>query len=159
MKFLIFIVLLACDVGYNHCHAQSSDSNIVCEINEEGVVVTGSLESLLLAVRQGKNIRVGWEIDLTKPSELTIEHWSDAGFLTIFKGHLFAQIESIFEQAPAPMTPPQVMLVDSKPDGWVGVIGTTGILRSNYKGPSEKPIMEIMELTESRVRTKWAVLD
>jgi len=79
--------------------------------------------------------------------------------LTIFKGHLFAQIESIFEQAPAPMTPPQVMLVDSKPDGWVGVIGTTGILRSNYKGPSEKPIMEIMELTESRVRTKWAVLD
>lgn len=159
MKYLLVIVLLGYSFDNNLCFAQTTHTNVVCEIGEDGEVVSGSLDSLLMAVRNGKKIRVGWELDFNKSSSSIIEHWSDAGFLTIFDGHLFAQIESIFEQAPAPMNPPKIMFVDSKPDGWVGIISTTGILRSNYKGSSEKSIKEIMALTESKVRTKWAVLD
>ena len=140
-------------------YSQSGNYCVVYSADENGNEVSGSLDSLLMLVNQGNSVRVGWEIPLNvrDGDPLIVKHWADAGFLTILNGHLFGQVRGIFEQAPAPMSPPMVMIVKNNPNSWVGIIGTTGLLRNNYTGPEDKSLMDQMKLTEKRVKTYWSV--
>ena len=157
MKKLIFCFFLS--VLSLCAFSQSGNYKIVYEADENGLAISGSLDSLISLVNQGNSVRVGWEIPLhlKDGKSLTIKHWADAGFLTIIDGHLFGQVQGIFEQAPAPMTPPKLLIVSNTPNAWVGIIGTTGILRNNYKGPADKPLIEQIQMTEAKVITRWAI--
>ena len=105
MKYVLCFIIL---IGFYNCtFAQVGKYTIVYEADEYGEPVSGSLDTLIKLVKEGNNVRVGWEVSLNLKGKepLIVEHWADAGFLTVLNGHLFGQVQGIFEQAPAPMTP------------------------------------------------------
>jgi|GEM_PF-1510709 len=147
---------------------------IVYEADREGNRISGSLEELNDYVRNGNPIRVGWELgkrDSTGRARL--EHWTDAGFITILKGHVFAQITSIYGQGTShpSIEVPFVQMMNGEPDGWVAIIGTTGEMRQKFKedqtmidafkemGLNDEQIAEQLKAQEkSKVKTMWAVM-
>lgn len=146
---------------------------VVYEADREGNTLSGSLEELLAYVRNGNPIRVGWELGKKEAGLGYLEHWTDAGFITIQKEHVFAQISSIYAQASsAPqMTEAAMFLTDDKPDGWVAIIGTTGEVKQKFRtspqtleaykqmGLSDEEIQKQLKNQETmRVKTKWAVM-
>lgn len=149
-----------------------SGYDIIYEANREGQKIAGSLEELNAYVKAGAPLRVGWVLTflhpLTKePTEM--EHWTDASFITLLDGHVFSQVRSIYEQGPSFSTPPGVFLANGKPNGWVAILGTTGVMRQKYDMESAKKSMEGSGMTEKeitdflieretmKVHTKWAV--
>lgn len=145
---------------------------VVYEADRKGNAVSGSLEELLHYVRNGNPIRVGWELGVKSDTTFYLEHWADAGFMTIQRGHLFAQISSIYGQGTtAPGMKPAVFLTNGKPHGWVAVFGTTGEVKQKFErdqammdylkstGKSDKEIDEEFKKMEvSNYATKWAVM-
>ncbi|OEK01933.1 hypothetical protein BFP97_10575 [Roseivirga sp. 4D4] len=147
---------------------------VVYEADREGNRISGSLEELNDYVRNGNPIRVGWELgkrDSTGRARL--EHWTDAGFITILKGHVFAQITSIYGQGSShpSIEVPFVQMMNGEPDGWVAIIGTTGEMRQKFKtdqatldayremGLNDEQIAEQLKAQEKmKVRTMWAVM-
>lgn len=168
-----FFALLCAVFGSINMYAQNS-YQVVCKIDSDGTVSRGSLEELVEFVRNGNPIRVGWELSFKTAGSQEVksfEHWTDAGFVTIINGHVFAQISSIYQQGPSFKDPPSVFLVDGKPNGWVAIIGTTGVLRQKFAGNerlkaslkkaglSEAEIQKQLKSMETmKVPTKWAVL-
>lgn len=154
-------------------NAQQSYS-VICEIDREGEIVSGSLLELSDYVKNGNPIRVGWVLHLKNPADgkaIELEHWTDAGFISLLKGHVFAQIKSIYQQGPSFVDPPGIFLVNEKPNGWVAVIGTTGVMRQKFAqddvivqsmkaaGMTDAQIKkELSAMEVMKVRTKWAVL-
>jgi hypothetical protein len=152
--------------------AQNSYS-IIYEADREGKEIKGSLEQLMNHVQNGNPIRVGWVLKFKNPkddSTIEMQHWADAGFITTLNGHIFAQIKSIYQQGPALTNPPAVFLVNDKANGWVAIIGTTGVMKQKYmrdeemtkmmkeSGMTEKEIEERLKKMETmKVHTKWAV--
>ena len=99
-----------------------------------------------------------------------MQHWADAGFITTIRGHVFAQIKSIYQQGPSMTDPPGVFLVNDKANGWVAIIGTTGIMKQKYKrdmeminlmkksGMTDKQVQdELKKMETMNVYTKWAI--
>lgn len=147
---------------------------IVYEADREGNRISGSLEELNNYVRNGNPIRVGWELgkrDSTGRARL--EHWADAGFITILKGHVFAQISSIYGQGTShpSIEIPFVQMMNGEPDGWVAIIGTTGVMGQKFKadqatinaykemGLNDEQVAEQLKAQEkSKVKTMWAVM-
>ncbi len=136
-------------------------------------MLKGSLEELIDYVEEGNPIRVGWELGVEGPNTTKLVHWTDAGFITIHKGHVFAQISSIYSQGTSAPTieTPFVSMMNAEPDGWVAIVGTTGLLGQKFKidpemveifkgmGLSDEEIEEEFKKQErSKVKTKWAVL-
>ncbi len=149
-----------------------SGYDIIYEANREGQKMTGSLEALNEYVKGGAPLRVGWVLTFLHPltNEPTeMEHWADAGFITVLDGHVFAQVRSIYEQGPSFSEPPAVFLAKGKPNGWVAILGTTGVMRQKYDMESARKSMEGSGMTEKeitdflkereimKVHTKWAV--
>jgi len=56
-------------------------------------VIDGSIEKLMEAVREGKQIRLYMDLGF-------VEHSMDAGFISIFEGNVYAQIDPIQSQRP-----------------------------------------------------------
>ena len=174
----ITVLILALMILSLYTYGQNNSRNqglykVVYEADREGKTISGNLENLLSYVRAGNPIRVGWELGQSGPNRILLEHWTDAGFLTIHKGHLFAQINSIYAQGPsAPSVErPSVMMPNAEPNGWVSIIGTTGSMRAKFKidqkmvnafkemGMSDSEIEKQMKDREkSKVKTKWAVM-
>lgn len=178
MKFLKLIVLLIY-ISNQFSFSQNDryeDSKIVYEADKNGKPISGNIEALLEHARNGKQLRVGWVLEF-KNSETgkieTIEHWSDAGFITIINNHIFAQINPIAQQSPKLSNPPEIRLIDGKANGWVAIIGTTGVLEQHFtenammtriveamkkRGASEEEISKRLEsMRRQNVKTKWAV--
>lgn len=131
-------------------------------------------------MQNGNPVRVGWVLKFKNPDPekdeiIEMQHWTDAGFVTTLKGHVFAQITSIYRQGPGISDPPSVFLVNDKPDGWVAILSTTGVMRQKYTMGEEmtaqmKQSMKAMGMTESEIKkeidamevqnviTKWAVI-
>jgi len=146
---------------------------VVYEANRKGERVSGSLEELLKYVRNGNPIRVGWELGVKSDSTFYLEHWSDAGFITIHKDHVFAQINSIYGQGTThiSMPVPAIFLTNNNSNGWVAVFGTTGEVKQKFErnedmvkyfkgqGLSDEEIEEEFKKQEkARYATKWAVM-
>ncbi|RNC85986.1 MAG: hypothetical protein ED557_04245 [Balneola sp.] len=158
--------------------AQAQDQNdsgykVIYEADRDGNALIGSLEELIDYVEKGNPIRVGWELGVDGPNTTKLIHWTDAGFITIHKGHVFAQISSIYSQgtsAPS-IEMPFVSMMNAEPDGWVAIVGTTGLLGQKFKrDPEMIQVYKGMRLSEeeieeefknqerTKVKTKWAVL-
>ncbi|NER17797.1 hypothetical protein [Spongiivirga citrea] len=169
MRNIILLLLIASfqfSVGQNNY-------KIIYEADSEGKAISGNREQLLKYVQNGNPIRVGWVLKFKHPQSeeiIEMQHWTDAGFITTLNGHVFAQIQSIYQQGPSPVNPPSVFLVDDKPHGWVAIIGSTGVMRQKYtrgeemiemmrkSGLSEEELeKQLKDLETMNVHTKWAV--
>lgn len=158
------------------CYAQKNSAyKVIYEADQNGKAISGSLEKLTKYVQNGNPIRVGWTLRFKNPAGgdeiLEMQHWTDAGFITTLKGHVFAQVKGIFQQGPMIADPPGVDLVDARANSWVGIIGTTGVMRQKFAeseimtkmykdmGYSDEKIKEEFKKQETmKVNTKWAVL-
>lgn len=153
--------------------AQNNDSyEIVYEADKDGKAISGSVGELTKYVQNGNPIRVGWVLRFKDQQGKIVEmqHWTDAGFVTTLKGHVFAQIKSIYQQGPVMTEPPGVFLVSDKANGWVAIIGTTGVMKQKYtrdeamvqmlkdSGMTDEQVeRELKKMETMKVQTKWAV--
>jgi len=171
-----FIVLLFLFGGIITFAQSNNAYKVVYEADKNGKAISGSLEKLTKYVQNGNPIRVGWVLRFKNPMDgdkiIEMQHWTDAGFITTLKGHVFAQVKGIFQQGPMIADPPGVRLVDDRANSWVGIIGTTGVMRQKFAesesmikmykdmGYSDKKIQEEFKKQETmKFNTKWAVLD
>ena len=118
-------------------------------VDQGGEVLSGSLDDLVEAVHAGAPIRVGWELAFNMPDEeeaRRLVHWTDAGFVSTWQGHVFAQIDDIYQQGPI-MDEPGIHLIPG-PHGWTAILGTTGEMRQVYGD----------EGSTMPVKTTWAVV-
>lgn len=170
IKRILWIVLMG-SIGFSQVNAQEHKAafEVVCEVDKDGKVVSGSIDELVKQIQQGNTVRIGWVMGKGKKHEMW--HWADASFITILKGHVFAQIRGIFAQATDPISEtPSVFLHSEKPNSWVAVFGTTGVMRQKFMekeeltkaykemGLTDKEIKEQLKKQETRnFYTKWAV--
>ena len=145
---------------------------VVVQTDFDGQVVSGSIDSLIAAIREGKPVRVGWQLDFNKDKQPDFDHWVDAEFITILNGHVFTQIETIYMQGPN-LEIPQVEIYASS-NQWTGVIGTNGKLLNRFimdKTPKISPeaeakmddalkeqITNITKVKTWEVATFWSVM-
>ncbi len=141
-------------------HAQNE---VLLKTDENGKITEGSVENLIQEIRQGARIRVGWQLGRKVDGQYDLEHWADAGFISILKGHVFAQLEAIYQQSPK-RDIPQINLVPSQ-SKWSAVIGTNGVLMSRMIIPDlnliEDPILfermsKQAEIKQKKAPTIWA---
>jgi len=92
----------------------------------DGGALAGDKASLVAAVERGEAIRVGWSLDFNADGTTDLAHWAEGGFLTVFEGEVFAQLEAIAPQRPVARTA-SVSLV-SGPVTWRGLLGSDGSL-------------------------------
>ena len=166
-----YIILLIISFNFFALHGQNT-YKIIYEADSEGKIITGDLEHLLNYVQNGNPIRVGWVLNFEHPKTgelVEMQHWAVAGFITTLNGHVFAQIHSIYQQGPSLNNPPAVFLANNKPNGWVAILGTTGIMRQKYtrdendiatmkkSGLTQEDIDTQLKSNETmNVRTMWA---
>jgi len=162
---------------FGQLESQSDDQSIgayeiIYEADKDGNRISGSLEDLVTSVQNGNPIRVGWVLKLKPQKEeaFDMQHWTDAGFITTLRGHVFAQINGIFQQGPEIKFPPGVSLGTDIPNSWVAIIGTTGVMNQKFlktkdmvdalkKFYTDEEINEYFKKQETtKVPTKWAVL-
>lgn len=117
------------------------------QINYDGDVVGGNKAELINAVSSGKAIYLGWALDVNNDGKDDVEHWHDAGFLTLFEGEVFTQTPAIEAQAPE-KDPVRIELGPSRTI-WRGVIGTNGTIVSRF-GENGKP-------GTMRTRSTWCL--
>lgn len=116
-------------------------------IEPDGQASEGSRDALRDAFRAGLPLRVGWSLSFDDDPEPEVTHWSDGGFLTEFEGEIFAQLADI--QAQGPRTGTRSILMPAKRKRWSGLIGTNGVLESNFDDGEVAPA--------TRVRSEWCV--
>lgn len=108
--------------------AQSYD--IVLATDFDGNVTEGSKEVLIKYIREGKPVRVGYQLDFDEDKVADFDHWAPATFITILKNDVFTQIDPIFMQGPN-MDLPQIEIFPS-PTQWTAVIGTNSKLLNRF---------------------------
>lgn len=116
-------------------------------VEPDGRASEGSKEALRKAFRAGLPLRVGWSLNFDADPAPEVTHWSDDGFLTEFEGEIFAQLADI--QAQGPRLGKASISMPAKRKRWTGLIGTNGVLESNFDdGEETQP---------ARVRSEWCV--
>ncbi len=144
---------------------QNNSYQLVYEADENGTVVSGSLKTLNDYVSKGYAVRVGWNMG-------GVYHWAEAMFITQYEGHVFAQIHSIFMQAPYPSKfngKPEMHMPEKDPHGWSAIIGTTGDLEMKWNGipfkwnkekhKTEKEFKAYVRTWErGKAKTKWVIV-
>ena len=116
-------------------------------IEPDGRASEGSKEAVRKAFRAGLPLRVGWSLNFDADAEPEVTHWSDGGFLTEFEGEIFAQLADI--QAQGPRLGKASISMPAKRKRWSGLIGTNGVLESNFDDGEAVPA--------ERVRSEWCV--
>lgn len=93
--------------------------------DENGELIEGSKDQLIASIRAGKPVRIF-------TAGRRIEHATDAQFLSIFDGEVFAQITAIESQKPE-LNPTKILF--RKPGvKWRSIIGTNGIVTAFSDG-------------------------
>lgn len=160
----IILFLFSSFLFVNSLIAQSN--NIVLRTNFDGQIVEGSIDSLIRKISEGKELRIGWQLDFDNDGKSDIEHWINASFISILNGHVFNQIQPIYRQVPK-KEKPQVEIINSNMK-WTGIIGTNSKLISRYIIPDlhlieDEAIRErfekIAEIKERIVATVWVLKD
>lgn len=158
LAILLFMIISLAAIGQRR-----SLYKVVYEADREGVRQSGNLDSLLAYVNNGNPIRIGWELVQKWPDTTTVmTHWTDAGFITTLRGHVFTQIRGIFGQGFAHIDgPPAIFLNSNTPNAWVAVIGTDGMMRSKFhidEWMADIPKEELRKMEKTKVKTMWAVM-
>lgn len=160
-KVALLLISMLFLTGSPQSDSQNNDGyTIIYSADKDGKALSGSLEELVRKIQNGSPIRVGWILKFNHPETgdlIEMQHWADAGFITTLKGHVFAQIHSIYQQGPALGDPPWVILVNNLPNGWVAVVGTTGEIRQKFNDP-QMPEEFIKEMELMRAPTLWAAI-
>ncbi len=113
---------------YFICMSQTFD--IVLETDFDGQVVKGSKEELIKYIREGKSVRVGWQLDFDEDKVPDFDHWVEASFITILGNEVFTQIDPIYAQGPD-IDKPQIQIYADETK-WTAVIGTNGVLLNRF---------------------------
>ncbi len=108
------ILLLGGCVTANSTHSNHSWHPVYSH-DADGNALEGSKTDLMNAVRQGKPVRIYWR-------GRTVEHSTDAIFVTILGGEVFTQTPEIRGQAPS-LDPPAIEFRENK---WQGLFSTNG---------------------------------
>lgn len=127
MKIIQLIIFLSLTV-LNSNYGQSN--TVILKTDFEGKIEEGTIQNLIEKIEDGHKIRIGWSLDFDKDQKSDLIHWIDANFLSIYKGHVFNQIEPIYRQTPDKETA-QIKILNSDMK-WTGIIGTNGKLISRY---------------------------
>ena len=135
------MLLLSAGTGAANCPLH------LVTIEPDGRASEGSKEALRKAFQAGLPLRVGWSLNFDADPEPEVTHWSDGGFLTEFEGEVFAQLADI--QAQGPRLGKASISMPAKRKRWTGLIGTNGVLESNFDDGEEAPA--------TRVRSEWCV--
>lgn len=72
---------------------EKNDYQLLFHQTVDAKVIEGSKEKLIQAIRNGKQVRLYMNLG-------TVEHSMDAGFISIFDGNVYAQINTIQGQRP-----------------------------------------------------------
>jgi len=174
MKKRIYLSIAICMLIVSTSIAQNKSYEVVYAADNNGKAISGSLEKLNESISNGNPIRVGWVLRFKNPitnNEEEMWHWTDANFITTLSGHVFAQVQPIFQQGPGFGDVPIVNLVTNKPDSWVAIVGTTGQLKQKFiydeatlemmkqSFPDEETMKkELKKMEEMKVETKWAIM-
>lgn len=138
--FCVLLLLVACSTTENNASAVTADGwSLVFENDDTGSVVAGSKAALIEAVRAGKPIRV-------YTAGRRIEHASEAVFLSVFGGEVFAQLPTIESQRP--LLDPLGITFRSAGQKWRSIVGSNGFVAA------------LMDGSEPRVRSggaRWFV--
>jgi hypothetical protein len=102
---------------------------LVYAVGADGQTHAGDKLSLTRAVRAGLPVRVGWGIRWTGADGFPggIEHASEAGLVSLYKGEVFAQLPATVVQRPDPAAPDLSLATDGS--RVVMVLDTTGRLQ------------------------------
>ena len=138
------LLLAASDM---HAQPNACGASHLVTVETDGKVSSGSKDRLRRAVEFGTPIRVGWTIDANKDGMPDLTHWADAGFLSVFEGEVFAQLEDIQRQTP--LASQARIRMPAGRYRWTGLIGTTGALESHFDDGAEP--------TVARVRGTWCI--
>ncbi|MEN0048222.1 MAG: hypothetical protein AAF806_14265 [Bacteroidota bacterium] len=132
MKNLSFFLLLFVAVIFNACqatnHGQQSCATwkIIYRNDKDGNTISGNKNDLLNAARRGYPIRIGFGSRRVSDTTKSVEHITDASFLTITNDNeLFAQITPIIGQNPN-LDQDSLGVVFRENLSWTIVVGTTG---------------------------------
>lgn len=91
MKRLIAILLIT--FSFTSYAADNEKYELVFHQSADAKTLDGSIDKLMKAVREGKQVRLYMNLGF-------VEHSMDAGFISIFEGHVYAQINEIQAQRP-----------------------------------------------------------
>jgi hypothetical protein len=141
------VVLLLALVGPSPPPASPVCEGHLLTVGLDGSVSSGSKEAVLAAFRAGLPLRVEWGLDFDHDGTLDLRHAADAGFLTEWRGEVFAQLDDIQRQAPQAGAPRVVMPAGRQ--RWTGILGTNGMLESHMDDGSESSAM--------RVWVRWCI--
>ncbi|AXT51237.1 hypothetical protein D1818_10515 [Aquimarina sp. BL5] len=137
----LLVLLSSCNITTQKENVEDKNKGwqVIYSNDNEGNALSGDIDNLKKAVRQGCEIRVGWgQYSEYKKDGLTgvfaVEHTADAQFLTINKGHVYAQLSRIMGQAPS-RERHHINLV--KTHYWQSVLGTTGEMTQVYLDHSD----------------------
>ena len=97
----------------------------------------GSKDALIHAVNRGEPIRLGWELDFDRDGIPDLSHWSDATYLSVWQGEVFAQVHAVHAQRP--LREEADMVFPDAYSEWRGSLGTTGRLEGAYSNGSNFP--------------------
>lgn len=92
-QFIFSILTCLLAVCSTNVIAKESIPVLLYHQSAKNEVLAGSLDALKQAVREGKRIRIYMNLGF-------VEHTMDSGFLSIFNGKVYAQINSIQGQRP-----------------------------------------------------------
>ena len=112
-------------------------------IEQDGSASAGSKDKLREAVRAGLPVRVGWSLNFDDDPEPDVRHWSDPGFLTEFEGEIFAHLADI--QAQGPRRGKASIGMPATRKRWSAIVGTTGVLESNFDDGEVMPSARVRE--------------
>ena len=147
MLVVRFAIVVAMLVLPNVASSTSTCAAHLVTIEPDGSASAGTKDALRDAFRAGLPLRVGWSLNFDDDAEPEVTHWSDGGFLTEFEGEIFAQLDDI--QAQGPRTGTRSILMPAKRKRWSGLVGTNGVLESNFDDGEVVPA--------TRVRSEWCV--
>ena len=140
------VVIVACIVVPSRASAQDCPAPLLT-VEQDGSVSSGSREMLRAAAESGVPLRIGWSIDGDRDGVPDLLHWTDAVFITVFEGEVFAQIAEIRRQSPR--RGEADVELNRTPVRWTGSLGSNGFLMGAFD--DDQPP------TRVRVRSTWCV--
>ncbi len=120
--FCLAVLTMTFFPACENAHGTQGGWQKVYQNNAKGDSLFGEKEKLIEAVRLGYPVRIGW-------GGSRVEHVTEAGFLTIFEGEVFGQIEGIVGQAPR-IDSDSVKIRFRLQNHWTKIAGTNGYANS-----------------------------
>lgn len=126
---LVAIALTSCQQNQKVTNDTNQEWRLIYKNDKNGKHLYGSKEELLQMARKGYPIRVGWASRRARDTTKSVEHTSDATFVTIANGkELFTQITPFWAQRPDLNSDTLSMTLLPIKSSWI--LGTNGYISS-----------------------------